>query len=221
MYSRCVSTPIYYQVCSNLVAEVADLFEGPRFFHIGYDEETAGNQAQYDYMVVRQHELWWHDFFFFVEQVEKHACRAWMWSDYAWGNHDDFYKRMPRRVLQSNWWYWPDWNSRKLAAVRNFAELEKHRFDQVPTGSNWIEAANFGKLVKYCAARIDPKRLLGFLQTVWFPTVEDYRKRHMEAVNVVGEAKRKMTNAQRQMTNAVQRKSSRRAKKIVVSRIEE
>jgi hypothetical protein len=188
VYARQVSTPVYYKVCTDLIHEAADLFERPRFFHIGYDEETAGNQTQYAYMVVRQHELWWHDFFFFVEQIEDRGCRPWMWSDFAWGNHDAFYKRVPRSVLQSNWWYWPDWNSRKLSAVRNFTELEKHKYDQIPTGANWIERENFGKLVKYCTQRVDPKRLLGFLQTVWFPTVECYRKRHMEAVDVVGEA---------------------------------
>jgi hypothetical protein len=187
VYARQVSTPIYYKVCANLIREVADLFERPRFFHIGYDEETAGNQTEYDLVVVRQHELWWHDFEFFLAQVRKQGCRPWMWSDYAWGNHDAFYKRVPRSVLQSNWWYWPDWNSRKLSAVRNFTELEKHKYDQIPTGANWVEPENFGKLVKYCTKRIDPKRLLGFLQTVWYPTVECYRKRHIEAVDVVGE----------------------------------
>ena len=61
-YSRCVSTPIYYKVCSDLIAETMKLFEGPRFFHLGYDEETFGNQTEFDFACVRQHELWWHDF---------------------------------------------------------------------------------------------------------------------------------------------------------------
>ena len=40
-YSRMVSTPAYYDVCRDLIDEVAELFGGPRFFHLGMDEETA------------------------------------------------------------------------------------------------------------------------------------------------------------------------------------
>lgn len=194
MYSRQVSTPAYYKVCSALVREVSELFDRPRLFHMGYDEETHGNQTEYAISIVRQHELWWHDFFFFLEQIEKAGCRPWMWSDFAWGNPDTFYKRVPRSVLQSNWWYWPDWNYRKLAAVRAFTELEKHKYDQIPTGSNWTDVDNMAKLVKHCVKRVDPKRLLGFLQTVWFPTVECYRKRHLQAVDVVGEVIGRISN---------------------------
>jgi len=70
-YSRCVSTDTYYEVCRDLVAEVIDIFDKPRFFHLGMDEETADHQRYYDYVVIRQHDLWWHDFNFLVEEVEK------------------------------------------------------------------------------------------------------------------------------------------------------
>ena len=47
----------HYKVCGELIAEVAKLFDTPRFFHLGYDEDPAGNQVNNDYVVVRQHEL--------------------------------------------------------------------------------------------------------------------------------------------------------------------
>jgi len=37
------------RVCRELIAEVVELFDSPRFFHLGYDEETAEHQAQYAY----------------------------------------------------------------------------------------------------------------------------------------------------------------------------
>ena len=46
-YSRCVSTDTYYDVCRDLIAEVIDLFDQPRFFHLGMDEETAEHQRYY------------------------------------------------------------------------------------------------------------------------------------------------------------------------------
>ena len=41
-YSHMVSTETYYKVCTDLVREVIDIFDKPRFFHLGYDEETHG-----------------------------------------------------------------------------------------------------------------------------------------------------------------------------------
>ena len=38
----------------DLIAEVSELFDGPRFFHIGMDEETFQHQRMYHYVVVRQ-----------------------------------------------------------------------------------------------------------------------------------------------------------------------
>jgi len=185
-YARCVSTPTYYRVCADLITEVVKLFDHPRFFHLGYDEEDFGNQQHYSLVVIRQHELWWHDFAFFAEQVEKQGVRPWIWADYSWHHPEVFYKRMPRSVLQSNWWYWPDFNTRKLAAVRAFGELDRHHYEQIPTASNWVERENFAKIVEFCRRRIHPSRLLGFLQTVWLPTVEPNRTRHFQAVDAVG-----------------------------------
>ena len=46
-YSRMVSTSIYYQVCEDLIKEVAEVFDYPEYFHLGMDEENA---ALSDYM---------------------------------------------------------------------------------------------------------------------------------------------------------------------------
>src|SRR5262245_57742918 len=40
-YARMVSTPEYYKVCEDVIAECIDLFDKPRFFHLGMDEEEA------------------------------------------------------------------------------------------------------------------------------------------------------------------------------------
>ena len=185
-YARCVSTETYYAVCRDLVAEVIRLFDRPRFFHLGMDEEDYGNQKYYEHVVIRQYEAWWHDFLFLVKEVEKGGARPWIWSDYVWHHPELFYRKMPKSVVQSNWYYDAKIDPSDTRA-KAFQELDQHGYDQIPTGANWVEPENFSKLVKYCTQRIDPKRLLGFLQTVWFPTVECYRKRHIEAVDVVGE----------------------------------
>ena len=181
-YSRCVSTPKYYEVCTDLIKEVVALFDKPRFFHLGMDEEDFHNQKQYAYAQVRQFDLWWHDFLFLVEQVEKQGARAWIWSDYCWDNKEVFLKRMPKTVIQSNWYYDTDFSEKAHIAVKTYGELAEAGYDQIPTGSNWTSPESFGLTVNYCRKIIPENKLMGFFQTPWKPTLEACRQHHMDAI---------------------------------------
>jgi hypothetical protein len=199
-YSRMVSTPTYYQVCRDLIAEVIELFDRPRFFHLGYDEEILRHQSWYDYVVIRQHDLWWRDFYFFVDQVEQGGAQAWIWSDYLWNHPDAFVRRMPRSVIQSNWYYDADFGleprddspaeADRLTRLRAFLTMETRGFPQIPAGSVDVAYENFAGLVPFCRERIAPARLRGFLQTVWRPVLEEFRDRHEEGVKRIAEARR-------------------------------
>jgi len=183
-YSRCVSTDTYYNVCRDLIDEVCCLFEKPRFFHLGMDEETANHQCFSLYAVVRQHHLWWHDFYFLVDEVERHNVRAWVWSDYLWYHPDIFFKKMPKTVVQSNWYYGKIFN-KNINYVKAYLDLENHGYDQIPTGNSRSGKENFIRTVSYCTSHISQKRLLGFLQTIWLPTTKPFRKKHLEAIKIV------------------------------------
>ncbi|MDH7481128.1 MAG: Tat pathway signal protein [Armatimonadota bacterium] len=187
-YSRMLSTDTYYGVCRDLIQEAIEIFDKPRLFHLGMDEETAAHQAMYDYVVIRQHDLWWHDFLFLVEQVEKGGARPWIWSDYIWVHPDEFLARMPKSVLQSNWYYGESF-SPEISYVKAYLDLEKHGYDQVPTGSNWTVSTNFRDTVKFAKENIAPERLKGFLQTVWRPLLPDCFDRHISAIEQVGAAR--------------------------------
>ncbi len=191
-YARMVSTPPYYAVCKNLIAEVSALFDAPRFFHLGMDEETAEHQKHYTYAVMRQHDLWWHDLYFLVEQVERQGVRPWVWSDTMWHHRAAFLEKMPKSVLQSNWYYGTEFSS-EITYVRAYEELEEYGYDQIPTGSNWTTSENFGKTVTYCRQTIASERLLGFLQTPWKPTLEACRDHHLAAISQVAEARKSWT----------------------------
>ena len=103
-YSHMVSTSIYRQVCADLIKEVIEVFK-PNYFHLGMDEENWLLQQHYNYVAIRQNELWWKDFFHLLNCVERENVRAWIWSDRMWDHGDDFLKQMPKSVLQSNWYY--------------------------------------------------------------------------------------------------------------------
>jgi hypothetical protein len=188
-YSRMLSTQKYYEVVKDLIAEVCELFDKPALFHLGMDEEIYQHQKSYQYAVVRQHELWWHDFMLMVNSVEKTGARAWIWSDLVWDKPDEFYARMPKSVVQSNWYYGGGFRDDEKGAMA-YADLEAHGYDQIPAGANWGDAANFEKTVHFCTDRIAPERLMGFMQTTWKPTVDRRKYRLFEGASEVGYGRR-------------------------------
>ena len=186
-YARCVSTDTYYGVCGDLIAEVIGLFERPRFFHLGMDEEDYGNQKYYEYVVIRQYDAWWRDFLFLVAQVEKGGARPWIWSDYVWHHPELFYQKMPKSVVQSNWYYDATFDPQK-PVTKAFQGLEEHGYDQIPTGSNYYNQTNFVALAQACRTNLGSGHLLGFLQTTWKAMLEKHRERHMAAIEQVAQA---------------------------------
>ncbi len=186
-YSRMISSDTYYEVCADIIGEVCEIFEKPRFFHLGMDEETLANQAAMAYVVLRQYELWWHDLLFYFAQVEKAGVRPWMWSDYIWDKPATFFENMPKGILQSNWYYGDVFNG-DVKYVGAWDQLDQHGFDQIPTGSNWDFEDNFESVTKYCKRHIDSERLLGFMQTIWRPCLPDCLAAHNEALDLAAKA---------------------------------
>ena len=186
-YHRMVSTPEYYAVCADVIREVWEIFGKPRLFHLGYDEETMANQKAYAYATVRQGELWWHDFLYLSGVVEKLGCRPWIWSDYCWHHPDEFLQRMPKSVLQSNWYYGTAFTEEKDARQKTRAEtyelLEKAGFDQLPTGSNCYNDQNLGLTVPFCRKIIAPERLKGFMTAPWYFIWPGHEQRNIESID--------------------------------------
>jgi hypothetical protein len=183
-YARMVSTAPYYQVCRDLIREVIEIFDRPRLFHLGMDEETHGHQRTYRYSLVRQYDLWWEDFFRYVAAVEEQGVRAWVWSDYLWEHPELFLRQMPKSVLQSNWYYGAEFGE-EVSYSRAYLTLAEHGYDQVPTASNWTTPLNFARTVEFCRQHIPAQHLLGFMQTVWRPTLPDCVDQHTAAIEQV------------------------------------
>lgn len=198
-YARCVSTPAYYQVCKDLIAEVIDILEQPRFFHLGMDEETASIQKRRNYVIVRQHELIWHDLLFLIEQVQRCGVRPWMWSDLIWRHEEQFLKHVPRSVLQSNWYYWGDFEFKETEAatptsaphscrVHAYHVMEAAGYDQIPTCSNHNVLENTARTLQYCPKWLSREHLKGFMQTDWRPMIAQFRDCHLQAIDLLAQA---------------------------------
>ncbi len=185
-YSRKVSTAEYYKACSEIISEVIDIFDKPRFFHLGYDEETYIHQKNYNYVVVRQGELWWHDFLFFVKTVEDKQVRPWIWADYIWTHKEEFINRMPKSVLMSNWYYGKNFRDNPKVYSLSYQDLEAAGFDQLPCSSNWDCEESFPMTVDFCSEITDPSRLKGFIMAPWKATVEPFREPIERSISIVG-----------------------------------
>ena len=197
-YERMLSTKRYYTVCSDVIRDTVDVFGGPKCLHLGYDEEDYWHQHTYNYLVVRQGEGWWKDFNFFVETTEKAGVRPWIWSDYVWRHEEEFLKRMPRSVLQSNWYY-GTLDEKKFPKEKSEFDfcrtmlhanepLERGGFDQVPTA---MPNVNFFDFFEYSRKVISPERFKGFMNSVWCFTQPHKRDFIFKAIDQVGEARRR------------------------------
>ena len=181
------SSPEYYRFVSEVICDVCEVFR-PECFHIGYDEEDEAHQFGYIDKVVRDDETWWHDLLFTVRAVERLGVRAWMWSDKIWHCRDEFVKRCPQSVLQSNWYYLDDFNPKESLDPRHKASLypmvhayewlDAAGFDQVPTTSccgNWgLLATNPRLTAAYVRKHVDASRLKGLMMAPWFLTMEPF-----------------------------------------------
>ena len=206
-YGRMVTTKTYYRVCRDLIRDAAEMFDHPRFLHIGYDEERA--EYQKGYQCARTDEVWWHDFLFFVKTVEDAGMRPWMWSDYGW-KHDDFVSKCPKSVIHNNWYY-DEWmegfdpskmksDSKSRPMVELFLKLDKAGFDQVPCSSLWLsperKKAGVGNdecmdnMVKFCRANLSKERLGGFLMAPWSGDYDkkDFLKTNIRSIDKFAEA---------------------------------
>lgn len=183
-YARMVSTQEYYRVCADVIREVAEIFDHPRFFHLGYDEESYNHQRRNNFCLIRQGELWWHDFLFFVKTVEDLGIRPWIWADYVWHHPAEFVKRMPRSVLMSNWYYGRQFWEKPNVAAMAYIELEKAGFDQLPCSSNWSFPESYPMTVEFCSHFVDPSRLKGFIMAPWKATVEPFRAPIEEGIRI-------------------------------------
>ena len=107
-----------------------------------------------------------------------------------WHQPDQFFSKMPKSVLQSNWYYDEEFNP-EWDMVRQYIDLEKHGYDQIPTGSYHFEnPKSIGNTVAFAEKHISRGHLKGFLQTWWKPTIEENRERILKGIALIGEARK-------------------------------
>lgn len=195
VYSRMVSTPQYYQVCEDLIREVAEVFDYPEYFHLGMDEEW--DQGSENMIIVRPKRIWWHDMNFLFRICDSVGARPWVWADPCWNDPEDYIKNMSKSAVQSNWYYGTfrkkSDGTYEKKEIQTYCRLEEAGFDQVPTssafGSRWFNAQQMMEMGKEV---ISPERLLGYLTCPWFFTEERHYYSLLNEANHFKNAKQKV-----------------------------
>lgn len=167
-YSRMLTTPIYHQVCKDVIDEICDVFD-TKYVHIGMDEETASHQRALDVAVIRQYDAWWKDLYHLVKCVESNNARAWVWSDYGYDRIDEYMAKMPKTVVQNVWWYHESETLQveEYNAIKAIDLLDQNGYDIVPAASVWKRRDNAQILMEYAADHISDEHFYGFMQTTW------------------------------------------------------
>lgn len=191
-YARMLSTSVYYKVVDDLIDETIELFDNPKLFHLGMDEEDYNNQSFYDYCVVRHQDLWWSDLLRMTDRCLQSGARPWIWADIYWNHPEEFKNRMPKDVIQSNWYYGSGSqhfikgnHDVTLAAI---GEMDALGYDQIPCGSNWNFIHNLEQFALFCKDRIAPERYLGFMAAPWAYTIWHERYRLLDCGEKLGGA---------------------------------
>jgi len=191
-YSRMISTDEYYKFCEDVIDETCELFK-PRFFHLGMDEENYDLEKSYDYVVLRQNDLWWHDLYHIVDRVEKNGARAVIWADYARHRPEIFVEKLPKSVIPSVWYYFTEFENftdeKYRIRVMPFGVCNENGYDQFPAGSNVYQRENLKELSLYCKANIDSDKLLGIMQTPWVATLEKNREKLWDCAETIRESR--------------------------------
>lgn len=206
-YHYMTSSPTYYRMVADVIRDVCEVFDAPRYFHLGFDEEVFAACGARQSCVMRQGELWWKDFLFCVGEVEKHGTRAMLWSDKICAGREDFFKHMPKSVLQVPWYYGTDFSEKNLGwkpefeksqnwdIQRNLAaalvELANAGYDILPCTSNWSSDAAADAMLGFCRKHVDSARIKGFFTAPWLKPVPEDDARVLSGVRLFAEAKRK------------------------------
>lgn len=174
-YNRMVSTPTYYKVCADLIAEMCELFDHPRLFHLGLDEENFQNQQGHEMIIIRGEKLYWHDSYFLFKECEKNGARPWVWSDYYWHHPEFFIKYMPKEVLQSNWHYgtFRDYDPAKRQEyyrIKAYNDLDDMGYDQILTSASYERHDNAYQTVAHAKNTLSDRSVKGFITSPWMGT---------------------------------------------------
>jgi len=199
-YAWMKGTQTYYDVVRDLIDEVCEVFDRPRLFHLGMDEEDLPTHRK-GMTIIRCDALWCHDLYFYMDCVQKNGARPWIWGDFYWAHPNVFKKKIPKECLISNWWYErlkTDETGAFLPKTEmdTYVALSELGYDQIPCTSTWCCHQNIAQTVLFFKEKgiLDDPHLQGFMVAPWTGTVETSRYRLLDDAYRMMYAKKLLEN---------------------------
>ena len=200
-YSRMVSTDIYYKVCADLIEEIAEIFDKPKYIHLGMDEEWNTTEHM-ECSCARRGRLYWHDLNFLLDRVREQGSTPCIWPDSYWHYKEDFLREVDKEnILLFPWYYDTITEDNNLGGYDtrftipqmkdSLTSLAEYGYDVLPTGSNWATAVNMGGVVEYCRDNTITDKLKGFMMATWARTTKEAKYTSFEGIQLLSNAKNK------------------------------
>lgn len=182
-YRNMIALPEYYKVCEDTIREVVEVFGTPELIHLGMDDELTSYQDGLKLEIQRNEELWWKDLYFMFNLCDKLGVRPWVNADAYWRLKEEYVEKMPKSVMQSNWFYHyfdpvlkPE---QRTPYEQAYEELDKAGFEQIATcSSNWC-ADNAAGTTENLKKRLS-QRLCGYLTNPVIETDADSLYTHLD-----------------------------------------
>ena len=123
------------------------------------------------------------------------GSRPWVWADLQWKLKDKYIEKMPKSVMQSNWWY-RNMDKKEDGSfvddrLNAYHDLDKAGFDQIPTCSSVFQYSSAELTLKTLKEDLAPERLKGYMTAPWFLTTDKHRYGLLNDAHLFGEAKKK------------------------------
>lgn len=179
-YAWMKGTAKHYEVVRELIDEVCEVFAPVKYFHVGMDEEDVPNHRK-SMTIIRCNDLWYHDLYYYMDCVEKHGARPWVWGDYYRAHTDTFAAKMPHECILSDGTYERFLPCREdgtfpYPGMNSLVAFSRMGYDQIPVASNWACQQNMAQTVLFCKEEgLIDEHLLGFIDAPWTRTTEAER----------------------------------------------
>lgn len=181
-YAYMVGTPVYNEVCTDVIEELIELFDTPEFFHLGLEEEDAKSLVgeNYPVLVIRSAKKKCEDSLVLFNVCRSHGVRPWIWAGAedvkAFGSEEMFRKYVGTDVLLSTWHYhWLRYNKHmrdKYPVVDYACKFEEWGYEQIPASSSFFWHLSHKDTVRFAKNYISPKSLKGHISTPWMHTTQ-------------------------------------------------
>ncbi len=192
-YERMVGTERYRVVCADLIKEVCELFDTPKYFHLGMEEETEEPQVTLDFTTIRNQIVFCRDVKFFCDTVRSMGSRPWLYCDAYNRFGDDFAEAVGSDALLSDYhtsYAYYIRATQKKAAINKpcrpteLIELAQKGYDIVPMMTSYATFKLPESVVKFVKGNLQADQVKGVLNVPFYFCEEKNRFKYFHEIGL-------------------------------------